>query len=86
MGTVIVDSSALLGWEQEMKSINDECADNIKTIKTAMDSLEGCFQGTYSEAFVSAFTSFSEAIQTSHKNLSEFSKFLDSIVDFMESR
>ena len=80
-----VKSDALKSWESSMKSINEQCLTDIATIVKQIDSLKDGFKGDYSDSYTEAFNELLSSIKTSHEALSNFSGFLNTVVETVEN-
>ena len=80
-----VESEALKSWESQMKSINEQCLADIDTISKQVDSLKDGFKGDYSDSYTEAFNELLSSIKTSHEALSNFSSFLNTVVETVEN-
>ena len=80
-----IKSESLKRWESQMKGINEKCLGNISTISTQVDSLPDGFKGDYSDKYTEAFNELLSSIKTSHEALSNFSSFLNTVVETVEN-
>ncbi len=86
MAQVYVDSSAMEDWKSQMEKINTDCIAAIEEIESSIKSLNSIFQGSYADSYTESFSSFTNKVKESHQAMSDFSGFLNTIVNVMNGQ
>lgn len=86
MAEVYVDTNAMSEWQSKMESINNNCISSIEEIESSIRSLNSSLQGSYADSYEESFSSFTKTVKQSHEAMSDFSGFLDSIVNVMNKQ
>lgn len=86
MAQVYVDSTAMEDWKSQMEKINNDCVASIEEIEAAIKSLTSSFQGSYADSYTDSFSSFTNKVKESHQAMSDFSGFLNTIVNIMNGQ
>lgn len=80
---VFVDLEILVGWKNEMETINDSAMQVLNTIKGIIADLENYYIGNSAKGFVNASNRVLDQGKKSHENMKEVSAFLISVANTM---
>lgn len=80
-----VETDALLGWKEEMSSLNNDAKDAIKDISTALSNLNDSWKGDSANGFNLTMNEVLETIVNKHEEMGDLETFLQIVVETMES-
>lgn len=86
MAQAYVDASVMTEWKTNMDTINVNCLESIEGIENCLNNLTDSFRGDYASEYAESYKSFLKNVKSSHENLKDVEKFLDTVVEVMQNQ